>query len=102
MKTELVKKDETPDEWTRFKVETEKKIRLNERKIKEIKASPGANAGLLRKVSGIEKDNSDLRIKMDEYKEEVRVKWELFKASMNHNANNIEIELNALKADNKK
>lgn len=102
MKTEPVKKDEILDEWTKYKNEMEKKIQLNENKIKEIKGLPDANAGLLRKVTSLEKVNNDLRIKMDEYKEEVKVKWEMFKASMNHNVNEIEIELNVLKTDNKK
>lgn len=102
MKTELVKKDETPDEWTRFKIETEKKIRLNEKKIKEIEGLPDASASLLRKVTNLEKDNNALRIRMDEYNEEVKVRWEKFKASMNHNVNEIDIKLNAMKTDIKK
>lgn len=102
MKTEPVKKIETPDEWIKFKNETEKKIHQNENKIKEIKELPDANAGLLRKVANLEKANNDLRIRMDEYREEVKVKWEMFQASMNHNVNEIDIELNALKPDNKK
>lgn len=102
MKTELVKKNETPDEWTRFKIETEKKIRLNEKKIKEIEGLPNANASLLRKMKSLEKDNNALRIRMDEYNEEVKAKWEMFKASMNHNVNEIDIKLNAMKTDIKK
>jgi len=100
--TELVKKNETPDEWTIFKIETEKKIRLNEKKVKEIEGLPGASASLLRKVTSLEKDNNALRIRMDEYNEEVKMKWEKFKASMNHNVNEIDIKLNAMKTDIKK
>lgn len=102
MKTEPVKKIETQDEWTKFKLETEKKIRSNEDKIKQIKALPNGNASLRRKLASLEKDNNDMRIRMDEYKEEVKAKWEMFQASMNHNVNEIDIELNAIKADNKK
>jgi len=102
MKTEVVKKIEIPDEWTKFKLETDKKIRQNENKIKEIEGLPDLNASLRRKVTNLKKDNNDLRMRMDEYKEEVKVKWEMFQASMNHNVNEIDIELNALKADNKK
>ena len=78
MKTEPVKKNENLDEWTKFKIETEKKIHQNEKKIKEIKSLPGANAGMLRKLANLEKDNNDLRIKMEAYQEEVKAKWELF------------------------
>jgi len=102
MKTEPIKKNEILDEWTKYKNEMEKKIHSNENKIKEIKGLPDANDGLLRKVAVLEKTNNDLRVKMDEYKEEVKVKWEMFQASMNHNVNEIEIELNTLKTDNKK
>lgn len=102
MKTELVKKNEIPDEWTSFKIETEKKIRLNEKKIKEIEGLRDANASLLRKVTSLEKDNNALRIRMDEYNEDVKVRWEKFKASMNHNVNEIDIKLNAMKTDIKK
>ncbi|MBA4410554.1 MAG: hypothetical protein Q8S54_04530 [Bacteroidota bacterium] len=102
MKTEPVKKNENLDAWTKFKIETENKIHQNENKIKEIKGLPGANASMLRKLANLEKDNNGLRIKMDTYQEEVKVKWKMFQASMNHNVNEIDIELNAIKADNKK
>jgi hypothetical protein len=96
-----VKKIETQDEWTKFKNEVEKKIHLNENKIKEIKGLPNTNAALLRKVTNLEKDNNDLKLRMDEYKEEMKVKWEMFQAAMNHIINEIDIELNTLKTDNK-
>ena len=102
MKTEPVKKIETPDEWTKFKNGMEKKIRKNENTIKEIEGLPELNASLRRKVTNLKKANSDMRIRMDEYKEEVKTKWEMFQASMNHTINEIDIELNSLKADNKK
>ena len=102
MKTELVKKNENPDEWTKYKIETEKKIHTNENIIKEIKDLPNANANLIRKVSSLEKENNDLRIKMDEYNEEVKVKWENFKGTMNHDVNEIGIKLKAMKINNKK
>lgn len=101
LKTNLVKKIETQDEWTKFKNEVEKKIHLNENKIKEIKGLPNTNAALLRKVTNLEKDNNDLKLRMDEYKEEMKVKWEMFQAAMNHIINEIDIELNTLKTDNK-
>ena len=102
MKTELVKKTENLDEWTKFKIEAEKKIHMNEKKIKEIRSLPNVNASLLRKVAILEKDNNDQRMRIDKYNEEVKVKWEMFKASMNHNVNEIGIELNAMKLNNKK
>jgi len=100
MKTELVKKKqdvEKQDEWTRFKLETEAKIHTNENRIIEIRARKDLAHSLRRKVTGLEKDNNELRKRMDEYKEEVKVQWEMFKASMDHNVNEIDIELKAIK-----
>lgn len=102
MKTEKVKKIVILDEWTKYKNEIERKIRQNENKIKEIKALPEAMATSSDEVNNLEKANTELRSKMDEYNEEVKVKWEMFKTSMNHNVNVIEIELKAIKAELKK
>ena len=101
MKTVPVKTKETLDEWTKFKIETENKIRLNDTKIKEIKGLPNANARLLKKVAGLVKDNNDLRKEIDKYNEEVKVKWEMFKVSINHHINEISIDLDALKKNEK-
>ena len=101
-KAEPVKKIETQDEWTKFKMETEKKILSNEKKIKEIKVIPNADAKLLRKITSLEKDNNDLRRQLDQYSEDVKVKWENFKATMNHDVNEIDIELKDIKINNKK
>ena len=98
----LEKKKENPDEWTKYKYEIEKKINTNENKIKEIRELPNVNANLLRKVTNLEKTNNDLRMKMDEYNEAEKVKWEKFKVSMNHSVNEIGIELKSMKIDNKK
>jgi len=91
MKTVIVKKYEAPDEWTQLKNETEKKIRLNARKIKALKELPDVNARLLRKVESLEKNNN----------EEEKVKWEMFKASISHQSNEISLDLSAIKTDNK-
>jgi len=102
IKKEPIKKIENIDEWTKFKMETEKKIVANEKKIKQIKEIPNSNSKLLRKVTGLEQDNNDLRKQMDEYNEEVKLKWENFKMTMNHNVNEIDIELKDLTVNNKK
>lgn len=99
MKTEPVKKIEAPDDWTKFKIEIEKKIRLNEIQIKKIKELPSMNGSMRRKLAVLEKDNNNLKIRLESYNEEVKSRWEMFKASMSHNANEIGIELSALKTD---
>lgn len=98
----VVKKNEIQDEWTKYKIETERKIYTNENIIREIRALPKVNANMLRKVASLEKENNDLRIKMDEYNEEVKERWENFKTGMNHDVNEIGIKLKAIKITHKK
>jgi hypothetical protein len=102
VKTEPLKEIERPDEWTQFKTETEKKIASNEIKIKKIKSIHNANAKLMKQVMSLEKDNNELRKEMDVYKEEVKVMWENFKTKINHDVNEISIELKDLTINNKK
>lgn len=101
-KVEVVIKNESVDEWKKFKLETEKKILVNENKIKEIKGIPDSNTKLYRQVTTLEKNNNDLRKQMDEYNEEMKVKWESFKVKINHDVNEIGIELQDLQVNNKK
>ena len=103
-KTDVVKEKEKEHltEWDKFKSETEKKILLNEDLIKEIKGKSNANAKLLKTMVSLEKDNNDLRKNMDQYKEEVKVMWENFKTKMNHDVNEIHIELKDIKDEESK
>jgi hypothetical protein len=101
-KVEIVMKNESVDEWKKFKFETEKRILINENKIKEIKGIPDSNTKLYRQVTTLEKDNNDLRRQMDEYNEEMKVKWESFKVKINHDVNEIGIELQDIQVNNKK
>lgn len=102
VKTKFVRNIENTDEWTMFKIEIEKKIQNNEKKIKEIKEISNANSNLLRKVINMEKSNSDLRNQMNDYNEEVKLKWETFKSTINHDVNEIYIELKDLSINNNK
>ncbi|MDP1745574.1 MAG: hypothetical protein Q8L90_08355 [Bacteroidota bacterium] len=101
-KVEVAMKNESVDEWKKFKFETEKRILINEKKIKEIKGIPDSNTKLYRQVVTLEKNNNDLRRQMDEYYEEMKVKWESFKVKINHDVNEIGIELQDIQVNNKK
>jgi len=90
------------DEQTLFRIETVKKIQNNEKQIKVIKAFPDANAGLNKKITSLEKENNNLTITMDEYKKDEKLRWELFKATMNQHVDEIGIQLKAIKINNKK
>lgn len=101
-KKEILKINQNMDEWTKFKTNIEKKILKNEDKIKVIKNVPNANTKLLRQVTNLEKENNDLRRQMNEYNEEVKLRWENFKLKINHDANEIDIELKDLTINNVK
>ena len=101
-KTDPLKKIEYIDEWTKFKMETEKKIVANENLIKEIKTIPNASSKLLKEVTSLEQENNDLRKEMDVYKEEAKVMWENFKTKINYDVNKIGIDLKDIKINNKK
>jgi hypothetical protein len=102
MKTEPVKKTETVDEWTRFRLDSEKKIRQNVNFIEKIKNMPDLSNYTRKKLTSLEKDNNNLKMSLNEYPEEVKAKWEAFKSSMTHSTNEIDIELNALVTNHKK
>jgi hypothetical protein len=102
MKTEVVKQAETVDEWTRFRLEAEKKIRQNVIIIEKIKKIPDMSNSMRKKLTNLEKDNNNLKMSLNEYPEEVKAKWEAYKSSTSHNATEIGIELNALITDQKK
>lgn len=101
-KISVVKKVESPDEWTKFKIATESKITANENKIKELKGVPNYSGKLLKKIATIEKHNNDLRKQLDVYNEDVKVMWENFKAKMSHDVNEIDIDLKDLTINNHK
>lgn len=81
------------DEWTSFILETGKKIKRNENKIKEIKSTPDASSKLLKKVIVLEKDNNSLNQQIETYKQEEKVRWATFKAKINQDASTISLGL---------
>lgn len=101
-KIDPAKITEKPDEWTCFKNEIEKKIVLNEKKIKEIKGTPNTNSKLLVKVSHLEQDNNNLRTQMEEYKKEEKIRWDKFQSKLKEQANDINAELKQVSPSEKK
>jgi len=88
-----VTKNENLDEWTIFKRLTNKKIHTNEIEIEKLRNSPAVNAKMLKKVSALEKENNDFRRQMDEYSEKMKVSFENFKTTINHQVEEIDIKL---------
>ena len=98
----ILPKNEIRVEWDNFKTEMENKFLGNETKIRQIKSKANTNTKQLKQVAGLEKENNDLRRQMDEYNEEVKARWETFKVKMNHDANEIGIELKDITVNSKK
>jgi len=102
LKTEQVKKIEVVDEWTKFRLEIEKKIKLNDNKIQKIKESADLKASQRRKLASLETDNNNLKSRLEEYPADLKAKWEVYKTSMSRSTNEIGNELNALQTIQKK
>jgi len=90
------------DEWTKFHNETVRKIRLNNNKIKILRGGLQTNNRMLNKLNVLEKNNNELIIEMDQFNDEVKLKHEQFKISMNENLNRIGNEINTMKINHNK
>jgi len=99
LKTEQVKKIEVVDEWNKFRLESEKKLRLNGIKILKIKERSNLKASQRRKLAELETENNKLKISLEEYPEAVKAKWEAFKTSIQNNSNAVEKELSVMEPD---
>lgn len=94
-----VLKTESPNEWHKFKQETESKIIANENKIKELKLLPKPTSKTVRQLENLEKTNNNLRRQLAIFNAEVIAKWENFKTSMNYNVNRVSIELEEISSN---
>lgn len=102
-KAEPLKATESQDEWMKFKNEIEKKILLNENRIKKIKQTPEADVKLFKKVIHLEKENEELKIQLTEYEEEVKLNLKKFKEKINFQVKDIDVKFNDMSIqENKK
>jgi len=72
------------EEVVQYRVEKAEAIAANEKSIAEFKAriekdKKGAKADYLNTIAELEKKNTDMKYKMDNYKEEGKEKWVLFR-----------------------
>lgn len=77
-----------------YKKETTEKIAANDKSIAEFKArvaqeKKSARADYLAKVETLEKKNSDLKKRMDDYKAQSKEQWEGVKTEFNHDMDEI-------------
>jgi len=77
-----------------FKRESEEIISSNEKKLTELKGKLANEkkedrAVLEKKLTELEQKNSDIKEKLENYKDEGQDKWEMFKAEVNHDMNEL-------------
>ncbi len=84
---------DTLSDWQQFKVDAKVKIKANEKRIAEFKADIAADiksdskkikSSYKKEVARLEKQNNELKSKVDEYKYEGKDKWIEFKKGFNH------------------
>jgi hypothetical protein len=100
-------KEEFNNEYNKFKVESEQRMLDNEFKIAELKATKiklkkEAKAEYDKTIADLEQKNSNMRTKLNEYKEEGKDKWESFKREFNHDMDELGRALKDLANNNVK
>lgn len=98
----IIQKMEAPDEWSKLKKEIEKKIQANENTIKELKNNSTTNAKTLKKLTRLEENNDNLKMQIDEYCIEVKLKLEKFKTKMKQDVDDLGNELKDIQPADKK
>jgi len=93
IKIETIPKVKILDDWTKFKIESEKKITDNESKIKQIKGIPDVSVKLLRKVVKEENANNNLRNQLSSFNHDEKEATEIFKTKMIRNLVELENRL---------
>ena len=104
-KIKVIVKNELVNEWQIFKNETDLKINSSDAKIKilRIKKNQSENKNKFEKqTTALEQKNNELRKRMNDYNEEMKFKWEKFKLGMNHDIDEIAIELKDITINNTK
>jgi hypothetical protein len=72
-----------------YRQETSSRIAANEESIKEFNGrikeeKKAARADFKKKIAALEQQNNDMKIRMDNYREEGKDKWVIFKAEFSH------------------
>jgi hypothetical protein len=77
-----------------YRRETAMKIEANDKSVAEFKArveneKKEAKQNYQRQIADLERKNSDMKKKLDEYKSEGKEKWEKFKTEFNHDMDDL-------------
>jgi len=102
MKVDTLVKTVKLDDWKKFESEIEKKILMNEVRIKEMRNVANGDAKWNRRVSRLEEENNELRTLCNEFPEEARVRREKVKTTIREGLKAIDSDLKKLVVENKK
>jgi hypothetical protein len=81
------------NEWDQYKIEIEAKLVDNEIKIRKLKSKEGVEAKLFKKINALEKENTLMRLQMNEFNSETNNRLEKFKSEMNDQLKSIAEEI---------
>jgi predicted RNase H-like nuclease (RuvC/YqgF family) len=103
----VAKKAATDEEWKAFKAQTDSVIKDNDARIAELKlkmkkTGKSIDAKYQKNIEILEQKNKDLKVKMDDYKNDVDSDWQSFKREFKHDTDEIGQALKDLTVDNKK
>lgn len=103
----VAKKNANTKEWLAFKNDTDSIINQNEIRIAELKAKmkktgKTIDAKYEKNIDLLEQKNSDIKIKIDTYKDNTSSDWQSFKREFNHDMDEIGKALKDLTINNKK
>ncbi|PJJ09292.1 hypothetical protein CLU83_2638 [Flavobacterium sp. 1] len=103
----VAKRQANADEWQNFKNEMNAVIEKNDARItalkKEIKKTgKAADAEYDKKVDALEEKNKELKLKMENYKNDADSDWQSFKREFNHDMDELGNAFNDLTVNNKK
>lgn len=95
------------EEVVQYRVEKAESIAANEKSIVEFKAriekdKKGARVEYLAKIAELEKKNTDMKYKMDNYKEEGKEKWVIFRDEFTRDMLELANALNDFNINNNK
>ncbi|NRT14643.1 hypothetical protein HNP99_000987 [Flavobacterium sp. 28A] len=103
----MVKSTTQNKEWEAFKISTDSTINRNEMRIAELKvrmkdSKKTIDSSYQNKVIQLEEKNQEMKMKLDNYKNDANENWDSFKTELNYDMNELGNALKDLTVDNKK
>lgn len=103
----MIKSTTQNKDWEAFKIKTDSAINNNDVRIAALKSKmnktgKAIDSSYQLKIDQLEVKNQQMKIKMDNYKNDANQNWDSFKAEFNHDLNELGDALKNITVDNKK